>query len=56
VQQILVEDRVRRTRKIVFYHNDFIELLECSIEFIWNVAIYEFDKRGEFDKDVEVPK
>ncbi len=38
------------------YCSKLLELLECYMEFVWNVAIYEFDKRGEFDKNVEVPK
>ena len=33
-----------------------IGMLECYIEFVWNVVIYEFDIWGEFDKNVEFPK
>jgi hypothetical protein len=42
--------------QLSFSSTNFFELLECYIEFVWNVVIYDFDKRGEFDKDVEVPK
>ena len=34
----------------------FIELLNCYIEFVRNVAMYKFDIKGKLHENVEVPK